>query len=110
MGNECTSSTKLANLELYFALPHILIMLSSEQCRAARALLDWTQKDLAVRAGVSRSTIRGFESGQHELQRASAAMIRMALEQAGVILIEADEQGAGVRLQSPHRPDQPDAR
>jgi hypothetical protein len=37
-------------------------------------------------------------------------MIRMALEQAGVILIEADEQGAGVRLQSPHRPDQPDAR
>ena len=74
-------------------------MLSSEQCRAARALLDWTQEDLAVRAGVSRSTVRGFESGQHELQRASAAMIRMALEQAGVILIEADEQGAGSREQ-----------
>ena len=85
-------------------------MLSSEQCRAARALLNWTQEELAVRAGVSRSTVRRFESGQHELQRASAAMIRMALEQAGVIIIEADEQGAGARLQSPHRPDQPDAR
>lgn len=84
-------------------------MLRPEQCRAARALLDWTQEDLAERAGISRSTVRGFENGQHELQRASAAMIRMTLEQAGVILIGADEQGVGVRFQSPHRPDQPNA-
>ena len=110
MGGECSISTKLDYLELISAILHITVMLSSGQCRAARALLNWTQEDLAVRAGVSRSTVRGFESGQHELQRASAAMIRMALEQAGVILIEADEQGAGVRLQSPYRPDQPDAR
>jgi transcriptional regulator with XRE-family HTH domain len=110
MGGECSISTKLDYLELISAILHITVMLSSEQCRAARALLNWTQEDLAVRAGVSRSTVRGFERGEHELQRASAAMIRMTLEQAGVILIEADEQGAGARLQSPHRPDQSDAR
>ena len=76
-------------------------MLSSEQCRAARALLDWTQEELAKRAGVSRSTVRGFENGQHEPHRANAAMIQAALEQAGVVFIEADDQGEGVRFQFP---------
>ena len=73
-------------------------MLTPEQCRAARGLLDWTQADLAERAGVSRSTVRGFENGRHDLHRGSAAVIRAAIEAAGVILIDADEQGPGVRL------------
>jgi transcriptional regulator with XRE-family HTH domain len=72
--------------------------LTPQQCRAARGLLDWTQEALAERAGVSRSTVRGFENGQHELHRGSAAVIRGALEVAGVILLDADEAGAGVRL------------
>jgi transcriptional regulator with XRE-family HTH domain len=79
-------------------------MLTSEQCRAARALLDWTQAELAERAGVSRSTIRSFENGQHELHRGSAAVIRGALEAAGVVLIDPDDQGPGVRLRKPARP------
>ena len=73
--------------------------LTPEQCRAARALLDWTQDDLAGRAGVSRSTIRGFEGRQHELQRATAAAIRHALETGGVALLDSDAQGGpGARL------------
>ena len=73
--------------------------LTSEQCRAARALLDWTQDDLAAHAEVSRSTVRGFESGQHELHRASAAAIRRALEEGGILFINADaEHGPGVRM------------
>lgn len=73
--------------------------LTPEQCRAARGLLDWTQENLAERAGVSRSTIRGFENGQHDLHRASTAVIRGALEAAGVILLDSDhEAGPGVRL------------
>ncbi len=78
-------------------------MMTPEQCRAARALLDWTQAELAERAGVSRSTIRGFENGQHELHRGSAAVIRGALEAAGVVLIDPDDQGPGVRLRKPAR-------
>lgn len=32
------------------------------QCRAARALLDWTQHELAERAEGGHGTIRGFEA------------------------------------------------
>lgn len=73
--------------------------LTAEQCRAARGLLNWTQEALADKAGLSRSTIRGFECGQHELHRGSATVIRLALEEAGVMLLDADEAaGPGVRL------------
>jgi DNA-binding XRE family transcriptional regulator len=34
------------------------------QCRAARALLDWTQNDLARSAEVGSVTLRQFERGQ----------------------------------------------
>jgi len=82
--------------------------LTPQQCRAARGLLGWTQEELAARAGVSRSTVRGFENGQHELHRGSAAVIRGAFEVAGVVLIDPDgEAGAGVRLRGERarRPD-----
>jgi DNA-binding Xre family transcriptional regulator len=65
-------STNLDDLDLFVPEANLLSMLSSEQCRAARALLDWTQEELAERAGVSRSTVRGFENGQHEPHRASS--------------------------------------
>jgi transcriptional regulator with XRE-family HTH domain len=75
------------------------MLLTPEQCRAGRALLTWTQDDLATRAEVSRSTVRGFENGQHELHRASAAAIRRALEEGGIVFIDADtEHGPGVRM------------
>jgi transcriptional regulator with XRE-family HTH domain len=77
------------------------MQLTAGQCRAARALLDWTQDELASQAGVCRSTVRGFENGQHELHRSSAAVIRQALEGAGVVLLEADAaHGPGVRLRT----------
>ena len=80
-------------------LPISMGMLTPEQCRAARGLLDWTQEQLATRAGVSRSTIRGFENGQHELHRGSATVIQNALEVGGVMLIDPDDAyGPGVRL------------
>jgi DNA-binding XRE family transcriptional regulator len=76
--------------------------LTPAQCRAARALLDWTQDELAERAEVSRGTIRGFESGQHALQRATAAAVCRALHAGGVILVEADcAAGQGVRFAGP---------
>ena len=76
-------------------MPHSLC---PAQCRAARGLLDWTQEHLADVAGVSRSTVRDFEKGRHDLSRASAAQIMAALAQAGVFLIPADGMGPGVRL------------
>jgi DNA-binding XRE family transcriptional regulator len=84
--------------------PGILLEMpiTPDQCRAARALLDWTQDELAERAEVSRSTVRGFEGRQHELHRATAAAIRRALEAAGVELLDADASGGeGVRRRHP---------
>ena len=72
--------------------------LTPEQCRAARALLDWTRDELAGRAEVSRGTVRGFETGQHALHRSTAAAIRRALEEGGVLLLDPDASGGvGVR-------------
>jgi transcriptional regulator with XRE-family HTH domain len=70
------------------------------QCRAARGLLGWTQSALAMEAGVSRSTVRDFERGRHDLHRSSARQIARALERAGVVLIAPDEMGPGVRLRA----------
>lgn len=73
-------------------------MLTSAQCRAARGLLDWTQDTLAEAAGVSRSTVREFEAQRHELHRGTQRQIVSALEDAGVLLVAADDAGPGVRL------------
>lgn len=93
----------MVNIEFFGSGDYLSRMpFSPAQCRAARALLGWTQDDLAERAEVSRGTIRGFESGQHALQRATSAAVCRALEAAGVRLMDADEQGGqGVRLAGP---------
>lgn len=67
-------------------------LLTPALCRGARGLLDWTQADLAERAQVSRSTIRDFEGGRHELHRATEAQLRHAFEQEGVSLTSNDRE------------------
>ena len=70
--------------------------ITPEQCRAARALLDWSQPDLVKASGVGRSTITRFERGSHMPHASNLAAIRVALEAAGVIFI--DDNGGGVKL------------
>ncbi|QCI69124.1 helix-turn-helix transcriptional regulator [Phreatobacter stygius] len=74
------------------------MILLPEQCRAARALLDWSQERLAGLADVSRSTIRGFEGGHHDLHAATEAQIVQAFQAAGICLLPDGEDGLGVRL------------
>ncbi len=73
-------------------------MIRSEQCRAARALLNWSQGDLANNAGVGIVTVRQLEADVHVPRRATLAVIRGALEAAGVEFIEENGGGPGVRL------------
>ena len=68
------------------------------QCRAARGLLRWTQPDLAKASGVSDVTVRKFENEQATLQRASLQVMRQAIEAAGVIFVDENGEGPGVRL------------
>jgi transcriptional regulator with XRE-family HTH domain len=68
------------------------------QCRAARALVDWTQSDLAKSSEVGEVTIRQFERGATEPRRAILTALRRALEDAGVKFIVGKGGGPGVRL------------
>src|SRR5712675_654622 len=69
------------------------------QIRAARAMLDWSQEDLAEKSEVSLSTVRDVESQRRPLDTSAAAEIHRTLENAGVIFIPGSpDAGPGVRL------------
>lgn len=70
---------------------------SPAQCRAARALLRWTQDRLAERAAVARKTVADFELGNRSLHRRTRLDITIALEAAGVEFTWAPD-GEGVRF------------
>jgi transcriptional regulator with XRE-family HTH domain len=57
---------------------------SPRQSRAARALLGWSQQDLAKNAGVGVSTVADFERGQRTPTKENAEAMRTALEKAGI--------------------------
>lgn len=73
-------------------------MMSPAQCRAARAWLDWTQEDLAQRAGVALSTVRDFEKGRHTPMRNNLRAIRAVLEEAGIRLLEGGGHAKGIEV------------
>ncbi|WP_420347119.1 helix-turn-helix domain-containing protein [Pelagibius sp.] len=76
--------------------------LTREQCRAARAMLHWSQGDLARRARISAVTVRTFERGQSSLKESTAQLLRLTFVSAGLLFIDADETGgAGVCLARP---------
>jgi transcriptional regulator with XRE-family HTH domain len=59
-------------------------MITPAQSRAARALLGWTQEDLAKAAHLGLSTIRDFEKGRRIPTHNNLLGIKIALQQAGV--------------------------
>jgi transcriptional regulator with XRE-family HTH domain len=68
------------------------------QCRAARAFLGWNQRELAEKAGVGPVAVNQFETGISEPRRATLEVIRLAFERAGVVFIDENGGGAGLRL------------
>ncbi|WP_134494101.1 helix-turn-helix domain-containing protein [Microvirga pakistanensis] len=66
--------------------------------RAARGLLDWSQTDLATRAGVSLSTIRDFETGKRTPIANNLAAMQGAIEAAGIQFIPENGGGTGLRF------------
>ena len=74
--------------------------ITSDQLRAARALLRWSADSLARRSSVSLRTIRRAELAEHEtaMTAANRLAIRRVLEEAGVEFIDENGGGPGVRL------------
>lgn len=58
--------------------------LSPAQCRAARALLDWSQPDLAKRCGMHVQTISAFENETGTPTRRTLGKITDTLEHGGI--------------------------
>ena len=77
-----------------------MLKVSIEQVKAARALLRWSQSDLAGASGISLPTIKRLEAATGEIggREDTTTAIRAALEAAGVEFIPENGAGAGVRL------------
>lgn len=71
--------------------------MTPEQCRAARAWLDWPQDRLAKAASVGVSTVRDFEAGRREPTRNNLTAMKAALETGGVSFFE-DSEKRGVTV------------
>ena len=71
------------------------------QIRAARALIDWSQENLAVASSVGLSTIKDFEAGRRDIASAHIGALSNALTKAGVQFLPLNKAGGpGVRLES----------
>lgn len=76
-------------------------MLLPAQCKAARALIGWAQKDLAKASKVAVRTVIDFEQEVRPTRERTVDDLRRALEGAGVEFIDENGGGAGVRLAKP---------
>jgi len=75
--------------------------MSPSQCRAARAMLGWSQADLAQRAKVAKQTLADFERGARQPYDRTLSDIQGALEEGGVVFLSANEhEGEGIRLRA----------
>ena len=77
-------------------------MITSDQIRAARALLRWSGKDLAEKTGLGFSTLMRLEvlDGVPSAQAKTLETIQSVFEKAGIEFIGSPENGAGVRWKS----------
>lgn len=75
-------------------------MITSDQIRAARALLRWSSADLAERSGVGSATIKRMESmrGVPSGHVKTLLALKSALEAAGVEFLGSPDNAPGVCL------------
>jgi transcriptional regulator with XRE-family HTH domain len=74
------------------------IAITHSQVRAARALIGWTLDQLEAASGLPKRTLTRFENETTAPRAATIAAIRTALEAAGVLFIDENGEGPGVRL------------
>ena len=77
-------------------------MLTGNQIKAARALINWTQPELAKHSGLGLGTIQRMETlGTGRSSADNVVSVQRALEKGGVEFIPENGGGAGVRLAKP---------
>ena len=73
-------------------------VITPRQIRAARALLGWSQQQLADRAILSLNALARLEKGLVDPRMSTVQAIEAALTKAGIEFIGGAENGEGVRL------------
>ena len=63
----------------------------------ARAALGWGVRELAAKAGISANTVSRYENGADALG-GTLLKIQRVLEQGGIVFIDENGGGPGVRL------------
>ena len=79
-------------------MPSASNILSAAQCRAARAMVEWSAERLSEASAVDLQTIRNFEARFSRPSERTLRRIRITLEQAGVMFVPENGRGAGVRF------------
>lgn len=79
----------------------VICMITSRQIRAARALLGWSQQQLADKAIVSINALARLERGEVDPRVSTVTAVNKALIEAGIEFLPADVKGEGVRLSDP---------
>jgi len=82
-----------------------ILKVSIRQIKAARALLGWSQEELATAADVSLPTIKRLEATEGWLggRQSTSEKIRAALEKGGIEFIGENGGGPGVRVRKRQR-------
>jgi transcriptional regulator with XRE-family HTH domain len=82
-----------------------ILKVSIRQIKAARALLGWSQEQLASAAHISVPTIKRLEAQEGPLggRTDTGDKIEAALEKAGIEFIDENGGGPGVRLKKAHK-------
>lgn len=78
--------------------------LTAAQVRAARALLDWSQQELAERSGITASSIANLERGRHVPTAQTLATLRACFEAAGVTFSLEPDGTEGVKVRRSSAP------
>ncbi len=74
-------------------------MITGSQCRAARALVEYSRDRLCKSSGVETEKIEKFERKLEKLDDRTVSILQSALEAAGAaFLSDGDAGGIGVRL------------
>lgn len=70
--------------------------------RAARALLGWSQQNLADKAILSLNAVKRLEAGRGDPRMSTVLAVKSALENGGIEFLPATgDKGEGVRLLLP---------
>jgi transcriptional regulator with XRE-family HTH domain len=77
-----------------------ILKVSIRQIKAARALLGWSQDELAARAGISIATIKRLEAAEGGIggRAETREALVTTLQKAGIEFLSGNGAGVGVRL------------